>query len=159
RLADGEGRHAARGAEAVALMERVDVAASALTDIKIRGAQAQEKRTALASAIARIAAQLEDHQQRQERLRRSIDEGAARAAGLRSDVEAERARLVELAGERGARGDALAQGREAHQAQQAELLHAEAELKTMRADHQQHSDATRELEFKLRDLVRERQHL
>jgi chromosome segregation protein len=159
RLATAEEQRDTHGRAAVALLERVDAAATVVTDLKVRVAQAQEKLSALDHAIARTDGQRKAEEERRARIERSIEEGNTRAGELRRTIASEREKLAASAEESRTATEELRLGRAAYEERRVELLRAEGELRASRGELETLSAQVAELELKLRELEMNRAHL
>ncbi len=147
------------GRSAVGLLEQVDQAATMLTELKVKMAQAEEKLAALDQSTARGEGQRRSEEERRERLRVSIEEGQARSADLRQQVTERGVALAELAAESRRRNDELREGRAAYEERRNELMRAEGDLKAARSELELLVARVNELEFELRQLGMSCAHL
>jgi chromosome segregation protein len=147
------------GRQAVALLERVDEAATIVTDLKVRVAEKREKLGSLEQAEGRTKAAERDHTERRGRLERAVTEGAERSADLRKKIEESRAILADLAADSRVRTEELSRGRAAYEERRGALLREEGELKAAREELGRLTQRAGGLELMLRELGMNRTHL
>ena len=148
-----------RGRESVALIDRLEEGQALLTDLRVRSAQVEEKRRALARALMTTDGLRGDHVARRERLGKSMGEWAEEARALRGMVTARREELQRLAVDSRARAEELSQARAAYETRRVTLMQAEAEAKSARSRVEKAGHAVAELELKLHDARIARTHL
>ena len=141
------------------LLAMVDQAASRVTDVKVKAAQAREQQSAAHQALARLESVLADVGARRDKLARSIEEGAARVAELRAKVETQRGELQTLVAESQSVGTELQEGRKAYEARLTSLQNAEIELKHLRQQHEITVGELHDQQTRLHDLRQARTHL
>jgi chromosome segregation protein len=141
------------------LRERVDRAATRVTDLKVRVAMAQGNVAAAQARVVGLEEQARDHAERLERLGQGIAEGQGRVVELRAQVDEERARLLVMAAESAQRSDRLSHARAAHETRQSEMQIEEAGLRELRRRAQELADEVQALELKGHDLQSARARL
>ena len=159
RMLAAEDRRDAHGRTAVTLIDRLEEAASALTEFKIVAAKSEEKRSGLAQARARLEGLLRDGEARRRRLENSITDGRERRQQLLAQVATRKTELVELVAARQAAQEELTAGRTAYDARHGELLRAEAEVKGQRAALDALVREVGEFELRQREFEWNRNHL
>ena len=112
--------------------ERVDDAASGLTEARVRRAQTAEKRASVEAATLRLANTERDLGARIEKLREGITTGSARAAELRADAAALAEELEAHRTRRGEQAEIMETGRAAYDERYVALSQAEIEARELR---------------------------
>jgi chromosome segregation protein len=129
--------------------ERLEELASALTEVRVRAAQAEAQRAAVETATLRLAQTDAELAARIERLRHECEESERRAATLRANCEALATELAALRAEQTTESRSLEEGRTAYQARVdalSEIELAARDLRT-RADALNSEHSTLELRF------------
>ena len=159
RLVTAEDHRDEKGRVAVSLFERVDAAATVVTDLKVRVAQARERLGALDQTILRTDGARRDRESRRERLERTIAEGGQRVAELRGSIGEEHGVLEALVAESRTHAEELSMARSAYEEKRLELMEIDGASKGERSELDALSESARKLELAVRQAAMNRTHL
>ncbi|HUQ02600.1 MAG TPA: chromosome segregation protein SMC [Kofleriaceae bacterium] len=137
--------------------ERVDEAAAALTEARVRVAQTAEKRASVEAATLRLANTERDLGARIVRLRESISTGSARAAELRADAAALQSELEIHREQRITHSAELETGRAAYDARYTALAQLEIEARELRSQADKLATEVNQLEVRAASIESQRQ--
>jgi chromosome segregation protein len=137
--------------------ERVDEAAAALTEARVRSAQTAEKRASVEAATLRLGNTERDLGARIERLREAISTGSARAAELRADAAALQSELEVHREQRATNVAELEAGRSAYDARYTALAQLEIEARELRSQADKLATEVNQLEVRAASIESQRQ--